>query len=272
METLERLQHLLLGLDELRTIVRTMKALSATNIRQYDEAVSAVRTYYATVNLGLQAVLRFEGPPQEQRQRGSRTAAIGTIVFGSDHGLCGRFNEVISEHTVTHLQSTGVDPVHRRMLAVGARVAANLQHGGVAVQDTLLVPSAPAGITGTVRDLLLRVDRWREEDNVQQVTLLYNQRTDANTARPTTAALLPVDPAHLRSLHEAPWPARGLPTHSMARADLLRRLLHQYLFVLLHRACAESIARAPNPRPASTPAAWQRCRPPNATWTTDSKK
>ena len=125
---------------------------------------------------------------------------------------------------------------------MGARVAANLQHGGVAVQDTLLVPGAPAGITGTVRDLLLRVDRWREEDDVQQVALLYNRRADSNTARPTTVALLPVDPAHMRSLHKAPWPARGLPTHSMARADLLRRLLHQYLFVLLHRACAESQA------------------------------
>ncbi len=85
MENLERLQHLLRGLDELRAIVRTMKALSAASIRQYDEAVVAVNDYHDTVNLGLQALLRQEASPRATPQRALDRSAIGMIVFGSDH-------------------------------------------------------------------------------------------------------------------------------------------------------------------------------------------
>ena len=43
-------------------------------------------------------------------------------------------------------------------------------------------------------------------------------------------------------MEEEVWPSRSLPTFSMDHEQLFARLLRQYLFVTLFRACAESQA------------------------------
>ncbi|MCB1321913.1 MAG: F0F1 ATP synthase subunit gamma, partial [Leptospiraceae bacterium] len=58
MESLEQLQKQLDSLEELRTIVKTMKALSAASVRQYEQAVKALAGYYRTVERGLHVVLK----------------------------------------------------------------------------------------------------------------------------------------------------------------------------------------------------------------------
>ncbi|MEJ2077204.1 MAG: F0F1 ATP synthase subunit gamma [Acidobacteriota bacterium] len=77
----------------MRTIVKTMKALSAASSRQYEQAVSALGGYYRTIERGLHVVLKDmqQLPPSPRHVANPKRSAA--IVFGSDHGLCGRFNE-----------------------------------------------------------------------------------------------------------------------------------------------------------------------------------
>ena len=56
-ETLEGLRHKIEGAVELGSVVRTMKALAASSIAQYERAVSSLDEYYRTVELGLVACL-----------------------------------------------------------------------------------------------------------------------------------------------------------------------------------------------------------------------
>lgn len=53
---------------------------------------------------------------------------------------------------------------------------------------------------------------------------------------------MPVNLRRFQRLQEKRWPSRSLPTFTMEREVLLSRLLHQYLFVSIFRACAESQA------------------------------
>ena len=55
--TLEELQKQIGSGEDLASIVRTMKALAATNVRQYEKAVEALDDYYRTVEMGLAVVL-----------------------------------------------------------------------------------------------------------------------------------------------------------------------------------------------------------------------
>ena len=242
METLERLQRQLDSLDELRTIVRTMKALSAANIRQYERAVAALRDFYATVERGLHVVLREMDPRGMSVRHPRGQLRLGAIVFGSDHGLCGRFNEEIVAYAGARMDSTAVDRDARMILAVGARVAANLEHAGHAVDGDFLVPGAASQITATVRQLLVSINEWREHQGVHYVYLFYNRHSGGDTWRPTGIELLPIDLRRFHRLREERWPSRSLPTFTMDREALLSRLLDQYLFVSIFRACAESQA------------------------------
>jgi F-type H+-transporting ATPase subunit gamma len=54
--------------------------------------------------------------------------------------------------------------------------------------------------------------------------------------------LLPIDRAWIKSIQEKKWPTRVLPTFTIERDSLFSSLFHQYIFVSLFRAFAESMA------------------------------
>ena len=86
--TLESLRRKIDGAGDLEGVVRSMKALAASSIGQYEKAVQSLDDYYRTVELALVACLHQsepvaleEGkfPPQERPHEGK----IGAVVFGS---------------------------------------------------------------------------------------------------------------------------------------------------------------------------------------------
>lgn len=242
MDSLEQLHKQLDSLSQLRDIVKTMKALSAANIRQYEQAVEALAGYYRTVELGLHVALQDINPLSFERSATAGPPRTGAVVFGSDHGLCGRFNEEIADHAVAHITATPANTSDRLVLAVGARVTASLENAGLKVADTFVTPASANQITATVQRILLQVDQWQEEANVRSVYLFYNGHVHQRSYQPTGTQLLPLDLKRLSRLELKTWPSRSLPTFTMERPTLVQRLLDQYLFVSVFRACAESQA------------------------------
>ncbi|GJL74713.1 F0F1 ATP synthase subunit gamma [Nitrosomonas sp.] len=242
MDTLEHLHKQLDNLEELRTIVKTMKALSAASIRQYEQAVSALAGYYRTVERGLHVVLKNTPSLPDAAGRMHKPLRLGAIVFGSDHGLCGRFNEDITFYALDRMKSTAANPENHLLLAVGARVAASLEQAGQVIEDDFLVPGSASQITMTVQQILLKIDEWREQADVYYVYLFYNRHSGSKSYRPTGFELLPINLHRFHRLEEETWPSRCLPAFSIDRELLFTRLLRQYLFVTLFRACAESQA------------------------------
>ena len=51
--SLASLQHKINSAGDLQSVVRTMKAMAAVNITQYENAVNSLADYYQTVKLGL---------------------------------------------------------------------------------------------------------------------------------------------------------------------------------------------------------------------------
>lgn len=64
-EGIEALGHQLGTAGKLKGVVRTMKALAAANIAEYENAVRSLEGYYQTVRLGLVACFTDGGLPTE---------------------------------------------------------------------------------------------------------------------------------------------------------------------------------------------------------------
>jgi F-type H+-transporting ATPase subunit gamma len=240
MDTLEQLRRRLETFDDLRGLVRTMKALAAVSIHHHEQAVHALTAYRHTIELGLQVVLR--DLPQATRAAAPRPdAALGIVVFGSDHGLCGRFNEDVADHAHAALAAPRAAGAPLRVLAVGARAAMHLSQMGLAPEATQVVPSSPAHLTAAVRRLLNALDGWHA-DGVERVWLLHQRPVSSARHEPVLQRLLPLEPELLAELAGRPWASRRLPMTTMERPALLSALLRQHLFVAVSRACAESLA------------------------------
>ncbi|MGF1509727.1 MAG: F0F1 ATP synthase subunit gamma [Myxococcota bacterium] len=237
MTSQEKLQKQMQGIEDLRSIVRTMKTLAAASIRQYERARTAVATYAETVELGLRATLPDQTPPLG----GSDPTPPGRafVVFGSDHGLCGRFNQSVGEAVSGYLRRDAADAAPW-ILAVGARIESDLVHRAHTVHETVMLPNSAGQIGNAVRRILVILDQWQTHKGVGRVRVFSN-RPERGGWSSSSHEMLPIPAAFLRQLRQRPWPSRKLPLRVMDGRVLLRRLIHQYLSVFLYRACTESL-------------------------------
>ena len=240
MDTLEALSKRIATTEDLEAIVATMKSLSAVSIRAYERAVEALVAYRRTIDEGLQVLLQREGAAAVRPEpAGGRTLAV---VFGSDHGLCGRFNQELARFVAEDLQRRGLAPSEVVHIVAGLRVASRLDARGVTIERILTLPGSVEGLTETAQSLLVAIDAARRERGVGRVLVHHNRRGDGTTAEPHVTQLLPLDPARLEDLASTAWPSRRLPTFTLPPAALLSALVRQHLFIGLFQAAAESAA------------------------------
>src|ERR1700685_523961 len=120
-DTTESLRRKISSAGDLQLVVRTMKAMAASSIGQYEKSVRALGDYYRTVELGLGACFRESkgAAPVAQRKEKTDGGAVGAVVFGSDQGLVGQFNDVVADFAVKTLATLPGKP---EVWAVGERV------------------------------------------------------------------------------------------------------------------------------------------------------
>lgn len=226
--TLEALGRQKATMTSIRGLVHTMKTLAAINAHPYEQAAHDVEAYQEIVLTGLHALLRIAGPlPVPPPGGGDRLL----VAFGSDHGLCGGYNETLAEAVAARV----ADGLGTRVLCVGARMAAALEGRGIAPRDVLAPPASPEGIGRLARALLSRMAPG------DAVSLAYTSRAAHGRAEVAVQPLLPLDPALLDDLARRPWTSRSLPGATMSPAALAASLTRGYVFTLLWRAAADAM-------------------------------
>ncbi|MFO7649737.1 MAG: F0F1 ATP synthase subunit gamma [bacterium] len=240
-DTTASLRRKLVGAGDLQSVVRTMKAVAASSIGQYEKSLLALADYYRTVELGLGVCLREKGPARSMAPRKRHTAAgvIGVVVFGSDQGLVGQFNDVVAEYAVKTLVDLPGKPL---VWAVGERVHARLADAGLPLVGLFSVPGSVKAITPLVGQILMENEKRHGHSEVTELHLFYNRPTSGAAYAPVGQKLLPLDEDWRRKLVELPWPTGNLPEVMGGGTATLRAFIREYLFVSLFRACAESLA------------------------------
>ncbi|MBE0612068.1 MAG: F0F1 ATP synthase subunit gamma [Burkholderiales bacterium] len=226
---------------DLQSVVRSMKALAASSIGQYEQSVRALADYYRTVELGLSICLRRDAPAalMAEGARRAHKASVGAVVFGSDQGLVGQFNDVVADFAVKSLAALPGKP---RVWAVGERVHARLADAGLPLAGLYAVPNSVKGITPLVGQILVDAQTSHSHGEVGALHLFYNRPSSGAVYASVSQRLLPLDDSWRRKLAELPWPTGNLPEDMGGGAATLRALIREYLFVSLYRACAESLA------------------------------
>ncbi|MEJ0037777.1 MAG: F0F1 ATP synthase subunit gamma [Gammaproteobacteria bacterium] len=227
---------------DLQSVVRTMKALAASNISQYEKSVRALGDYYRTVELGLAACFRGGGPANTgtlPKAPTGKVAVVDAIVFGSDQGLVGRFNEIAADYAVKEL---AVHTGQVRIWAIGERVRARLADAGLPPHGLFAVPNSVNAIAPLVGRILVECGASHGGSEPRELYLFYNRTASRAGYEPVGERLLPLDENWRRGLAALQWPTASLPEAIGDRTATVQALLGEYLFISLFRACAESLA------------------------------
>jgi len=218
-----------------------MKALAASSIGQYEKSVSALADYYRTVELGFGVCFRESASVAVISERkGQMDAGVtGAVVFGSDQGLVGQFNDIVADYAVKKLTAL---PGKAQVWAVGERVHARLEDTGLLLMGLFTVPNSVKAITPLVGQILVESEKLQSQGEFVELYLFYNRLKSRRVYEPVSQRLLPLDEIWQRELVELSWPTRNLPEIIGDSTVTLRALIREYLFVSLFRACAESLA------------------------------
>lgn len=233
-QTLERLNHRIDTMGSIRGIVGTMKTMSAINALPYEQAAQAIEAYHDTVLAGLHAFVRAHGPLPVDASP-ARNGIV--ITFGSDHGLCGNYNEIIAEEARRVTQATP----QTRVICIGAQMEDALHGQGITPGETLLPPATADGLGRLAGRLITLLDTMQTADAGVTVTLVHMQRGEHGQQHPVATRLLPLDPQMTETLAHKPWVSRSLPHFRMPPHQILASLIRGYLFARLYRSAAEAM-------------------------------
>ncbi len=202
---------------ELGSVVRTMKAISLG--------------LYASFKRGQLRVIADDTNHQNQT-----TVAI---IFGSDQGLVGRFNDSVAEfgqHALQHLSG------QIETWAVGERVYFLLADAGHTPTRLFHVPNSISAITPLVHDILIKSEQYRQKNQFYRFYIVHNKPLSDEGYLQTRQQLYPPDEKWYEEITALEWPSENLPEVIGAAEGTLRALIREYLFVSIYKACAESLA------------------------------
>lgn len=239
-ETLQNLDRRIESARELHTVTRTMRGLAAVNLRGYELAAEATNRYEAIVEEGLQIALREGRISRLPLEPSPADAPTALIVFGSNQGLCGPINRHVAAHAAAQADSV---PDLALVAAVGARLAAELELVGLTADSEWDLPATIDSIPARAEQLVAQAEHWRTGHDVSRVLLVFpHYRGRTRGYEPVTLQILPTDRDWLEWLAIRNWPSRVVPVFAMSWDELVTGLIHQALFVRLHRSFAQTMA------------------------------
>lgn len=240
-ETSASLRRKIDGAAKVKSVVRTMKAMAASSIGQYEAAVRALQDYERAVALGLTACFRQAGPLTAPHLSQRDPPEVGAIVFGSDQGLVGQFNDVMADFVT---QTLGNLPGDKKVWVVGECLHARLADVGLPMVGLYAVPNSVTAITQLIGRIQIdsEAHQPRGEYEYAHVHVFHNRPQSGAQYQPVCQRLLPLDAQWQQVVAAAPWPTSSLPEALGGGNEILRAVIREYLFISLFKACAESLS------------------------------
>lgn len=217
----------------LKTIAKTLKVLAAMNRQTYQKIVGALEEYDKTIKLGFIASY----PSIETFQlKKTATKKIGAVIFGSDLGLVGQFNDLIADYAAKELKQI---PGKKTIWVVGEIIDNKLR----TVKEFNIKPAYRVPISSKyILPLLTQLQASIDEEirTLDQLLIFYNE-TEGPLYKPTFIRLLPLDKKWLNQFATQKWPTKQIPELVDGIEETFYTLIKEYLFIEVYRICAKSL-------------------------------
>ncbi len=228
---IEAIESKLKALKSIGEIVGSMKALSAHSIRKAEGLLPHLRTYAENIEDSLAQILHYF--PEAVRVDFEGEGQKACVVFTSEQGLCGVFNERIVNEAEGFLDEKTVG-----LILSGRKGIEEAESRGLPVILSLSSPVSVEAVDIKVMNLATELFTLYSQRYFQQLYLLfayYRRRSDYLIIR---QRVLP--PPFKRILKRTK--KKRAPLVYMAPEDILEDLMRQYLIVALYKAFIESLA------------------------------
>ena len=244
MPSLKEYKNKLASLSNTRKITKTMKMVAASKLYRTMDAQRRANLFYTKLEemLGrLAAAVDHRAHPLLQARPHPKTALV--ILYMSDKGLCGGFNNNLIKHTSRWLQMPDQQVKKIKLSFVGRRgwlffrnrMPVGKLYDGAAAHPT---PAEAVHIAG---DAI----RGFRDGTYDEVYLAFNHFINPLSQTPTIKKLLPIEPHVIKTADEGIHDSFILepPQHELLAGMLPKIVNFEVYFALLENAAGENGAR-----------------------------
>jgi len=235
MATLQDIRRRIRSVQSTQKITRAMKLVAAAKLRRAQERIIEARPYAFKMAELVGTLARALGEDKHAllvRREGDRKLFV---VITADKGLCGAFNSNIIRRSIELLRGS--------MEGAGALVAVGRKARDFYRRRSWTIRGERIGLLdrltlGHARDLAGELMRAYVDDEVDEVSLVFNEFRSVAVQRVVVERLLPIE-AHAEA------PGEGAAVDYLYEPDptaILAALLPRHVEVQLYRALLESSA------------------------------
>lgn len=221
-------------------LVTTMKGLASVRVHQYRKTMRALDASTLTLDRAARALLYLR-PELAASQPGPEAGAT-IVVFGSDRGLCGAFNDRVARFAASDAAEVAAEGAPLRVVAVGRRVARRMRSAGREPDALLSAPSSLDAVDAAVAELLGLIDAHRRAGHGGKLRLVHARPVGSTSFVPRAVQVLPVASGWMRQLRDRPWDTRKQPMELSDPLELLRGLIRQRMALAFVKAFGSSLA------------------------------
>jgi F-type H+-transporting ATPase subunit gamma len=214
-------------LSSLGDIIGAMKAYAGVAIRKTEDIILNIREYEKNVLLALADVISCDSRiPAEERKGAKRLL----VVFGSSQGLCGSYNEKITD-TLSDIINT-----YDSLFVIGNRLKSSLESRGIAYEVCHDSVVSVSGIGQALRECISQLMNFYRDKDCYYLTLVFTS-ISGKQAGVSVEQILPPDISLVNSAGSfAP-----LPLMHLGPEFIFDRLLEQFIGISLYRCFVESV-------------------------------
>ena len=242
MDSLEGLQKRIKTTQDLRSIVSTMKALSAVSIVQYDAALKALLDYGKTIDSGMLALMKngiVHVPVQRKIPKEKRKGLA--IVIGSDTGMVGRINRDTASLCDKMMKRQGFLPENITYIPVGRQIIGLLSSGDRDIAARYPISNSIKSVSITATHILVDMDRVMRTKGVTHVFLFFAQRRGPYI-RSHSLLLAPMGEEWLKELAQREWEGKSFPEYSMKPEALFSSLVRERMLMTVSTALTDALS------------------------------
>ncbi len=241
MESINEIQNRLEGLEDIKHLLRSVRAMSAIRWRRAKKHLEIAQSYAASVDAQLGTILVHTGGalPQNMRETPSSTGEVnvGLITLTSDRGLCGNFNtELISKAMfVRNILNKKNKKV--KIISLGGYGERLFQNAGYEIFYTEKIPTSQAVSFINMRKVIAHIQAFYESKAIDELNILYNRFNYFGSYTPKSIQILPPKLSDLTTASTRP--DKSLMVNSDPE-QLTSFLLWEHLAAQLYLAFIES--------------------------------
>ena len=236
MATLRDLKRQIASVKNIAKVTEALQTVSAVKFRKAEARVKRARPYAENVEQMMRDVARSaRGSSPLLTGREGNTVAICTVT--ADRGLAGGFNAQVLRSTVQFRRERDAEFVQ---IASGRKAVAFFRFRRIELEE-IYTGFSDSPTYEKAREIGHDLTRLFNEEEADEVHLIYNRFESALTQRPVVTRLLPVAPEDEEETDD-----EGLPSTFMEYipdADvILRKLVPRYVETMVWQALLESAA------------------------------